>query len=133
MKRYLADTHAILWFGSNQWRRLGPAARRAFSGAQAGACEIAVSVVTLWEVAMLHDEGSIHLPAGFSAWCDALEATRGMRVEPLLRADIEEARSLASLRDPHDRLIAGTALRIGVPLLTADARMRAEVRLRTVW
>lgn len=133
MKRYLADTHAVLWFAGGQLRRLGSRARRAFAEADARRSEILVSVVSLWEIAMLHDEGSIRLPAGFSAWCDALSALAGLRIEPLTRGDVEEARSLAGLPDPHDRLIGGTALRLGAALLTADRRMRGERRLRTVW
>jgi PIN domain nuclease of toxin-antitoxin system len=89
--------------------------------------------VSLWEVAMLHDEGKLRLAAGFVAWCDALEALPGVSVEPLLRRDIEEARGLRVLVDPHDRLIAGTALRLGVPLITADRRIAVERRVRTVW
>jgi PIN domain nuclease of toxin-antitoxin system len=46
---------------------------------------------------------------------------------------VEEARSLGSLRDPHDRLIGGTALRLGAALITADHRLRRERNLRTVW
>jgi PIN domain nuclease of toxin-antitoxin system len=89
--------------------------------------------VSLWEAAILHDEGHIRLRAGFSAWCDALESLSGIRVEPLVRGDVEQARGLRVLRDPHDRLIAGTALRLGVPLLTSDSRMRLASTLRIVW
>lgn len=133
MNRYVADTHAVLWFASGQARRLGTRARRAFGGLGTGATEIILSVVSLWEVALLHDAGALQLPSGFAAWCDALEACPGMRTEPLLRNDVEEARALAVLRDPHDRLIAGTALRLGLPLLTRDHRLSAHGRLQTIW
>lgn len=133
MKRYLADTHALLWFAGGQLRRLGPRARGAFAGLATGTAEIAVSVVTLWEISILHDEGSIRLPSGFTAWCDELEAMVGMSVVPLVRADVEAARSLRALVEPHDRLIAGTSVRMGVPLLTRDARVARESRVETVW
>ena len=133
MKRYLADTHTVLWFAGGEHRRLGRRARRAFAEADAGRSEILVSVVSLWEIAILHDEGAIRLPAGFSAWCDALSAVAGLRIEPLTRGDIDEARSLRGLPDPHDRLIGGTALRLGAVLLTRDRRMRGARRPRTAW
>jgi PIN domain nuclease of toxin-antitoxin system len=47
--------------------------------------EAHVSIISLWEVAQLHDEGRLRLTAGFSAWRDALEALPGIRLEPLLR------------------------------------------------
>jgi PIN domain nuclease of toxin-antitoxin system len=133
MKDYLTDTHALLWFAAGLQKRLGPRARRAFVGLATGQSRIAVSVITLWEVALLHDEGKIQLPAGYAAWCEALAMLHGIRIEPLLHGDVEEARTVRALVDPHDRLIAGTALRLGVPLITADRRIRAEKRLRAIW
>ncbi|HEX9294780.1 MAG TPA: type II toxin-antitoxin system VapC family toxin [Polyangiaceae bacterium] len=131
MKRYLADTHALIWFLTTP-SKLGGRAARVFGGLGAST-EVSVSVLTLWEVALLYDEGHLRLPSGFSAWCDALEGLRGIRIEPILRNDVEEARALGSLNDPFDRLIAGTARRLGVPLLSRDARMTGERRLRVVW
>ena len=133
MKRYLADTHAVLWFAAGDVSRLGRRARRVFAALAARSVDVAVSVVSLWEVALLHDEGAIRLPAGFSAWCEAVEAELGLRVEPLLLDDVEAARALADLRDPHDRLIAGTSVRLGAPLLTADARLSAAHGVETIW
>jgi PIN domain nuclease of toxin-antitoxin system len=75
----------------------------------------------------------IRLPAGFSAWCDALDAVDGIRIEPLVLGDVEHARTLRRLVDPHDRLIGGTAARLNVPLMTADPRIRGEPRVRTLW
>jgi len=131
VKRYLADTHALIWFLA-QSSRLGRRAARVFDGLGVST-EVHVSSITLWEVALLHDGGEVKLADGFSAWCNALAALTGIRLEPLLREDVEQARSLGALRDPSDRLIAGTALRLGVPLLSRDRKMRAERRLRLVW
>ena len=131
MKRYLADTHALVWFLAKR-SKLGRHAARVFEGLGV-TTEVHVSSITLWEVALLHDEGHLRLGEGFSAWCNALADLEGIRLEPLLRDDVEEARSLGRLLDPSDRLIAGTALRLGVPLLSRDAKMKAEKRIRLVW
>jgi PIN domain nuclease of toxin-antitoxin system len=133
VKLYVADTHAVVWFITGKRPKLGVRARRIFETTRTGAATIAVSVISLWEIAALCESDALRLPAGFSAWCDALEGTPGFRVEPLLRADIEEARALPSLRDPQDRLITGTALRLGVPLLTADERITASKRVPVIW
>jgi PIN domain nuclease of toxin-antitoxin system len=133
MKRFLADTHAILWFAGGEQRRLGARAARIFDGLPRLQTAIAVSVISLWEVAMLHDEGLIRLSAGFSAWSEALQALQGVSVEPLTVRDVDEARALRDLTDPHDRLIAGTAVRLGVPLLTADRRIVGHRRVKTIW
>ncbi len=133
MKRFLADTHALLWFAGGQVKRLGTRARRAFAEAEAGRGEVLVSAVSLWEISILHDAGAIRLPAGFAPWCDALAAVPGLRVEPLTRGDVEEARAFRGLPDPNDRLIAGTAVRLDAPLLTTDRRLRSEPGVRTLW
>ncbi len=133
MKRYLADTHVVLWFAAARFDLLGTRARRVFRALSPGVCEVVVSVVSLWEIALLHDEGAVRLPVGFGLWCDSLESVAGIVVHPLMRGDVEEARSLRALRDPHDRLIAGTALRLGVPLITADRRISSERRLCVFW
>ena len=131
MKRYLADTHALLWFLSAP-QKLGRKAERVFA-TLGESSEIGVSTVSLWEIAVLHDEGRVRLSAGFSAWHEALARLPGVRIEPLFGEDVEEARSLRSLVDPFDRLIAGTALRLGVPLISRDRRIGKERRLRLIW
>jgi PIN domain nuclease of toxin-antitoxin system len=133
MKGYVADTHVVLWFAAGERQRLGRKVRRIIDDLSSGRSIVSVSVVSLWEIAMLHDHGRIRLRAGFTAWSDALERLRGVSIEPLTRGDVEEARSLRELLDPHDRLIAGTSLRLGVPLLTADERMADHRRVVTIW
>ena len=133
MKRYVADTHAVLWFCAGDLRRLGPAARRAFREQKSGTARVHVSVVSLWEVALLRDEGRIRLPAGFPAWCEALAAEAGLLVEPLVLGDVDAARGLPDLRDPHDRLIAGTSLRLVATLLSADSRFAEHKGVRVAW
>jgi len=131
VKRYLADTHALIWFLARP-SKLGRRAARVFE-ALGATTEVHVSSISLWEVSLLQDEGHLKLAEGFSAWCDGLAGHAGIRLEPLLRDDIEQARRLGALRDPSDRLIAGTSLRLGVPLLSRDEKMKAEARLRVVW
>jgi PIN domain nuclease of toxin-antitoxin system len=92
-----------------------------------------LSAISLWEVAALHNAGHLRLRAGFSAWHESLAGLPGIRIEALSGADVEEARSLRNLVDPFDRLIAGTALRLGVPLITRDGRVAKERRVRVVW
>ena len=44
-----------------------------------------------------------------------------------------QARAFPDLRDPFDRLIAGTAAALGVPLISPDARIAAAGRVRILW
>jgi PIN domain nuclease of toxin-antitoxin system len=133
VRRVVADTHALVWFLAGDLRRLGRRARHLLRTADGIGLEIVVSTISLWEIALLHDERRLALPQGFTAWCDALDSHQGFRIEPITRADVEAARTLAHLRDPHDRLIAGTAVRLGVALLTVDDRIAASGRVKVLW
>jgi len=44
-----------------------------------------------------------------------------------------EARALPTLRDPFDRLIAGSAIALGVPLISPDPQIAGSGRLQVVW
>jgi PIN domain nuclease of toxin-antitoxin system len=74
-----------------------------------------------------------------SATCQALEV--GCSQAELAIADISlwelalllSRHSLFQHGDPADRLIGATALQLGAPLITADARLRALETLKTVW
>lgn len=133
MKRFVADTHALLWWLGGETKHLGRQAARVLERADGVHSEVIVSVLSLWEVALLNDEGRLRLAAGYTAWCQALERHPGLRVESLTLADIDHARGLRTLRDPVDRLIAATALRLHAPLLTADARIASSRKVRVLW
>ena len=67
-----------------------------------------------------------------SHWCRALDSKQGFQIQPLLWEDVNEARGLP-FDDPFDCLIAGTAFRIGVPLITKDTVISESGLLETVW
>jgi PIN domain nuclease of toxin-antitoxin system len=89
--------------------------------------------VCLFEVSQLEERGRISLRVPFERWCDLLEQTEALLLLPLARAHVSEARSLPTLRDPFDRLIAGTAVALGVPLVTPDARIAELKRVTVIW
>ena len=92
-----------------------------------------VPTVCLFEIAQLEDKGVLRLGVPFEAWCDLVERAPGLVVMPLERRHVSEARALPALRDPFDRLIAGTAVALGIPLVTADARIATHGRVQVLW
>jgi PIN domain nuclease of toxin-antitoxin system len=84
-------------------------------------------------VCQLDERGRIVLGMSFDQWCDRLERTIGLHIVPLERAHVSEARALPALRDPFDRLIVGTALAMGLPLITSDTRVTDSHRVRVLW
>lgn len=116
----LLDTEVLLWsrFGD---ARLG---RRAHQQIERAAREgdIAVSAVSFWEVAMLHEKGRLTLLRDVASWRQAL-LDEGLIEIPI---DGDIGFRAATLPDFHadlaDSLIVATALE-GHRLVTADRRI----------
>ena len=129
----LLDTHAWVWFVSDP-SQLSKAARKAVDGAlEAG--ELAVSSMSVWEVAMLVEKGRLKLSMDAGAWVARSEAMPFLRFLPVTNAialrSVELPPPLHS--DPADGIIVATALQHRLPLVTKDRRLRAYEPVRTIW
>jgi len=119
----LIDTHVLLWW-FEQPKKLSLAQRRTLHKAS-DANALGVSDATLWEVALLLERGRIRLALPIDEWL--ARATAAPLIE---RCGMSPriAREMMDLRvtrdwDPADRIIVATARVLGVPVVTADARM----------
>lgn len=113
----ILDTHALLWLRQDD-RRLGRRARGAVerSWADEG---LAISAVTFWELAMLHDKGRLQFSVALESWRRDLlgEGFSELPVDGVIGI---RAGGLSGLpADPADRLIVATAME-GHRLVTAD-------------
>ena len=92
-----------------------------------------VPIVCFFELAMLLERGRVKSSLSFADWHDRVAQFPALPIEPLVWDDVREARGLAVLVDPFDRLIAGTAIRLDAPLITGDERIRDSGLVRTIW
>jgi PIN domain nuclease of toxin-antitoxin system len=112
---------------------LGRRARREVERASRGSGRIGVPSLCLFEIAQLEERRRVRLRVPFRDWCDLVIQSSAFVFLPLELDHVVEARALPALKDPFDRLIAGTALALGVPLLTPDRRIGAAGRPRVLW
>ena len=121
MKRYLLDTHALVFWSLGQ--HLSPRfASRLDRLCQAG--RLAVSAVSFWEIALLVQKGRLALD-DVSAWKDEIVAASGLNVlTPDADVMIASTRLPPLHKDPMDRLILAHALAAGAVLITRDATLR---------
>jgi PIN domain nuclease of toxin-antitoxin system len=128
------DTHALVWWVSSPALIPGKA-RRMIETAMDRGDPVAVSSISVWEVAMLVARGRLELTRPVDGWIAAVEALPFVQFVPVDNRIAARAVSLEDFphRDPADRMILATALGLGAVLVTADVRLRAFRPVRTVW
>lgn len=126
------DTHVWLWWVSEP-KRLSKRAAAAIEQADS----IAISAISVWEVAMLNRRGRLELDRPAAQWVrTALASDERVHEVPLgsalaVRAVELEDRGL--LGDPADRFIFATAELLRAELITKDRALRAFGARRSIW
>ena len=127
---YLADTMALVWYLRGH-RRLGKQARRILREADQGPHTIAISGVTLMEILYLSERRRISI--SLENLDNLLAQSANYMVVPIGFEVVKAAAGIDDVPELHDRLIAGTAAWLGVPILTNDSVLTASQHVDTVW
>ncbi|MGH9742468.1 MAG: type II toxin-antitoxin system VapC family toxin [Candidatus Acidiferrum sp.] len=128
----LADTHVVLWLAFEQ-HRLSNTARKAIDHARKDEDGLAISGITLLEIATLATKGRLHLNSTLETFLEEVEA-RFVVLPVSGRACARSAELPAAYpKDPADRIIGATAVVQGMALLTADRAIRESKALETIW
>ena len=129
----LLDTHALAWLAGDP-KRLSARARSAIRRAIASD-GIAISSISVWELASLFARGRLRSPGTTeSAVAEILDST-GVTIREITPAIAALATQFPESYpgDPADRLIGATARAENLPLVTRDEHLRASPLLRCVW
>ena len=128
----LLDTHAALWL-TYAPEKLSTKAEVRLRLAEEWGEPMAISAMSLWEIAWKHAKGRLALRNSCAEFLEALESR--FTVLPIdAHVSLHAARLASGFpSDPMDRLIAGTAIAQDLTLITAD-RMILEARAcKTLW
>ncbi len=133
MLRAVADTHTVIWYLFAD-ARLSATARATIEEAAVSGDQIAFSSITLAEIVYLIEKGRLAL-----ATLDRLLAAMDREDAVLVEIPFDRHVALAlrkverrQVPDLPDRIIAATALYLGLPLISRDRRVQVA-GLDTIW
>jgi PIN domain nuclease of toxin-antitoxin system len=128
----LLDTHVVIWLAQD-YSRITPRARAAIEEARTKDGGLAVSGITLFEIALLATRGRIRLTPDPETFLPEVE--RHFVVFPITGKIALQAFELPAgyPNDPADRIIGATALIEDLALMTADHEIRNSRAVPTIW
>ena len=128
----LVDTHVVIWLALEP-DRISKKARAVIEEARHGAQALAISDITLLEIATIESKRRIQLSSSLETFLSEVEAR--FAVLPINGRICVRAVNLPAVfpKDPADRIIGATALVEGIPMITADEDIRRSKALRTIW
>jgi PIN domain nuclease of toxin-antitoxin system len=128
----LLDTHVVLWLTTDP-AKISRKARSAIEDARKNGDGLAISDITLLELATLASKGRIRLGISLESFLQEVEAR--FVVLPIGGRACARAMGLPAAypKDPADRIIGATALVEGLSLVSADREIHRSKVVRTIW
>ncbi len=135
MSAVVTDTHSLLWF-LNDSRKLSFDALTAFENAERGGFSIYVPAIILIELRYLIEKGRDIFESDFRLIVTLLNSPASALIfAPLNQAVAEDMENVsrAVVPDMPDRLIAGTAFSLNLPLISKDGNIRKLKNVKVIW
>jgi PIN domain nuclease of toxin-antitoxin system len=130
----VTDTHALIWWITNQRRRLGRQANAFFDRVDEGRAVVCVPVMALVELDEAMADGDLTLGEPFPDFVRRLETTPSRYQVVSLTPEIAlMAHELLQIPERGDRLIAATAATLGYPLITRDVEITRVIGADHLW
>src|SRR5882757_4645933 len=127
----LLDTHVLIWLANEPFKLSAKADETIQAGRKGDG--LAISAITLWELAWLATYGRIDVTGTIDAFVEELTSRTAIR--PITREIAVLANQLPANypNDSSDRLIGATAISEGIPLVTKDRTIRNCKQIKTIW
>jgi PIN domain nuclease of toxin-antitoxin system len=126
----LLDTHIWFYYINDGVESLTPEVRQAIHENDT----VGVSVISCWEIAMLVAKQRVRLSIDVQDWIVGALKQKGIKLIQLTpEIAVLSTRLPGNFhKDPADRMIAASCLKLGAPLLTLDERIRSWGHIKTI-
>lgn len=126
--RYLLDTHALLWYLSNNTDRMPQRVFEKISSEK----QVAVSCVSLWEVAIKKGLGKLDFNYSLQD-VEKMCRTSNISIIPMKAKVMDDITILPDIhRDPFDRYIISTGRTENMTIITTDGNI-PQYDVQTFW
>lgn len=130
----VTDTHALIWWITDQRRRLGRQANAFFDRVDEGRAVVCIPAMALVELDEAMADGDLTLGEPFPDFVRRLETTPSRYQVVGLTAEIVLiSHELLQIPERGDRLIAATAAWLGYPLITRDEEITRVIGADQLW
>lgn len=130
MKRYLLDTHTLLWMDT-QPDKLGQHGLRIIRSRSTSLC---VSAISIYELSQKAREGKLAKALPFLSNVEQNVLAYGLTMIDVNALHTQQAGALEwKNNDPFDRILAAQAMIEGLVLITSDAAFASLPGLTTLW
>jgi len=128
----IADTHAVIWYLLDS-PRLSAQALAQFEACRTDRVRVGVASISIVEIVYLVDKGRIPVET-IPLLEKSLEQQPLLEIVPLTQSIALAVRQVPREQVPDlpDRVIAATALYLGVPLISRDRKIRLS-DVTTIW
>ena len=119
MKKYLLDTHAVLWIAENS-PKISQAARQVLCKDDLKY----ISIASAWEVAIKISKGNFDLIGGLTEFYKIIDYNE-LEILPVKKEYLSRLTDMPFIhKDPFDRLIVATSIVEEMTIITADENIR---------
>ena len=134
MSRYVTDTHALIWHLYSD-SKLSPTCQAIFARADAGEDAIVIPTIVLIETLYLAEKKRIPDDAMRRSLALILAGADNYQVASLDMTVVHAMSRIdrATVPELPDRIIAATALGLGLPLLSRDFSVTSVSILTVIW
>ncbi len=127
---YVTDTHSLYWYLTTD-KKLSKTASAIFDAAEDEQTQIVISAIVIAELYWLNKKWKSF--EDFSAIYQELQERPEFLFKPLLPEEILDFDAHSAVSEMHDRIIAGLARRLDVPLITIDPQITAAGLVEIIW